>query len=69
VKFWWFVDSTRLGQEKRAVEAIALGEPWFKLDRWCFHEGKLAALGTITVEGQPYPIRLLYPDQFPEVPA
>lgn len=69
MKFWWFVDSTRLGQERRAVEAIAAGEPWFKLDRWCFHKGKLCAAGTITVEGQPYPVRLLYPDQFPEVPA
>ena len=69
MKFWWFADSARLGQEKRAVEAIATGEPWFKLERWCFHEGKLCALGTITVEGQPYPVRLLYPDQFPEVPA
>jgi hypothetical protein len=69
VKIWWLVDFARLGNEKRAVEAIALGEPWFKLDRWCFHEHKLAAFGTITVEGQPYPVRLLYPDQFPEVPA
>ena len=69
MKFWWLVDSTRLGQEKRTVEAIAVSESWFKLDRWCFHEGKLGALGTITVEGQAYPVRLLYPDQFPEVPA
>lgn len=69
MKFWWLADSNRFGHEKRLVEAIALGERWFKLDRWCFHEGKLGALGTITVEGQPYPIRLLYPDQFPEVPA
>jgi hypothetical protein len=65
VKLWWLVDFSRLGQEKRAVEAIALGEPWFKLDRWCFYEGNLAALGTILVEGNPYPVRLL----FPEVPA
>jgi hypothetical protein len=69
VKFWWFADSARLAQEKRAVEAIAAGASWFKLDRWCFHEGKLCASGAITVGGQPYPVRLLYPDQFPEVPA
>ncbi|MBS0234174.1 MAG: ThiF family adenylyltransferase [Proteobacteria bacterium] len=69
MKLWWLGDFARLGQEKRAVEAIALREPWFKLDRWCFREGKLAALGTIFVEGQPYPVLLLYPDQFPEVPA
>lgn len=69
MRFWWFVHSTRLGQERRAVEAIAADEPWFKLDRWCFHEGKFCAIGTITVEGQPYRVRLLYPDQFPDVPA
>lgn len=69
MKLWWLTDFARLGNEKRAVEAIAGGEPWFDLDQWCFHEGMLAVLGTIIVDGERYPIRLLYPDQFPDVPA
>lgn len=69
MKLWWLTGFARLAHEKRAVETIVAGEPWFELDRWCFHEAKLAALGTIIAHGVRYPVRLLYPDQFPEVPA
>ena len=69
MKFWWFADTARLADEKRAVEAIAATEPWFELDRWCFHAGHLTALGVIIAHGERYPVRLQYPDQFPDVPA
>jgi ThiF family len=69
LKFWWLVNSRRLGAERRGVECIAAEEGWFDLDRWCFHEGRLAAVGTIIAHDHRYPVRLVYPDQFPEVPA
>ena len=69
MKFWWLTDTHRLGAERRAVEALARDEGWFDLDRWCFHDGRLAAMGVIIAHGERYPVRLVYPDQFPEVPA
>lgn len=69
MKFWWLTDTPRLGAERRAVEALAAIEGWFELDRWRFHEGKLCAEGVIVAHAQRYAVRLVYPDQFPEVPA
>ena len=69
MKLWWLLDSRRLGIEKRAVEAIADRVHWFSLDRWTHDHGRLSAVGTITAHHHPYPIRLIYPDQFPLVPA
>ena len=68
MKVWFLADTCRLAQEKAAVEALVAAEDWFLLDRWKFHAGALAAVGTITVHGKQYPVRLMYPDQFPEVP-
>lgn len=69
MKFWWLTDTPRLGAERRAVEALAATEGWFELDAWRFHEGKLCAEGLIVAHAQRYAVRLVYPDQFPEVPA
>ncbi|MGK6313674.1 ThiF family adenylyltransferase [Neorhizobium sp. DT-125] len=69
MKFWWAIDSSRLGKERSAVEEVATSEGWFTLTRWCFHEGMFCAVGVIKAHGHDYPIRLVYPDQFPEVPA
>ena len=69
MKFWFLAESRRLAQEKRVVEELAASESWFELDRWGFHEDKLAATGAITAHGAQYPIRLVYPEQYPEVPA
>ena len=62
-------DSVRLGVEWRAVETLAREEGWFQLDRWFLHEGNLSAEGVISAHGHRYPVRLVYPDQFPQVPA
>lgn len=69
MKFWWLTDSPRLAAEKAAVDAAARDENWFELERWRFHEGRLSAEGILIAHGQRYPIRLVYPDQYPEVPA
>lgn len=69
MKFWWLIDTPRLGAERRVVETLATTEGWFELNRWRFHEGKLCAEGAIVAHGQRYFVRLVYPDQFPEVPA
>jgi sulfur-carrier protein adenylyltransferase/sulfurtransferase len=69
VKLWWLTDSRRFAQEKAALEALAAAEPWFELGRWAFVDGNLAAIGIITAPGVPHPVQLIYPDQFPDVPA
>lgn len=69
MKFWWLTNTPRLGAERRAVEMSAATDGWFELNRWRFHEGKLCAEGVIVAHAQRYAVRLVYPDQFPEVPA
>lgn len=69
MKFWWFADPQRLALEKQAVESIARDESWFEFTQWDFHELNLAASGVILSHGNRYPIKLIYPDQFPQVPA
>jgi hypothetical protein len=69
LKFWWLTDSRTLAAEKSAVEALGRDENWFKLERWRFHEGRFSAEGILTAHSQRYPVRLIYPDQYPEVPA
>lgn len=68
MKFWWLTDTSRLAKELVAVEET-VAEGWFRLDRWYLHEVRLAADGVITAHGVAYPVRLLYPDQYPSVPA
>lgn len=66
---WYETNLSRLRSEREAVEALASDEPWFGFDRWLFHEGRLCAQGVITAHGHAYPVRLVYPDPFPLVPA
>lgn len=69
MKLWWLSDFQRVASEIAAVARMATCETWFDLERWSIHEGKLAADGVITANQENYPVRLIYPDQFPEVPA
>ena len=69
MKVWWVVDSARLAAEKTAVEAVAGNQNWFELERWRVHENMVCAEGVLIAHGHRYPIRLVYPDQYPEVPA
>jgi len=67
VKWWFLADTARLGEEKAAVDALE--GSWFSLQRWTIAEGRFAAEGIIKAHGAKYPVRLVYPDQFPQVPA
>lgn len=69
MKFWWVTESARLAAEKSAVEAVASSENWFELGVWRFHQQMFCAEGVLIAHGHRYPIRLIYPDQYPEVPA
>ena len=69
MKLWWFSDSVRLAAERAAVEQLGTEQPWFELARWTIDAARLAAEGTIIAHGVSYPVRLVYPDQFPSVPA
>ena len=66
---WYQTNLSRLRSEREAVEALASEESWFHLERWLFREGRLCAEGVITAHGHEYRVRLVYPDQFPFVPA
>jgi len=69
VTFWLLTDTVRLAAEKAAVEALARQGGWFSLARWRLFEHRVCAEGVIQAHGCQYPVRLIYPDQFPEVPA
>lgn len=69
MKLWWLLDTARLAAEKQAVEKISLNEEWFSLDQWTLSQGRLCAEGRILAHGHVYQVRLIYPDQFPLVPA
>lgn len=68
MNLWWLTNFARVGKEKSAVEAVA-AEEWFTLNRWLIHDYRFAAEGVITAKGASYPVRLIYPDQFPSVPC
>ena len=68
MKLWWIVNSVRLASERAAVDQLP-GENWFRLERWLADEGRLAVDGVIIAHGREYPVRLIFPDQFPSVPA
>lgn len=69
MNLWWLEDIARVDAEKAAVEALAAQEPWFELTRWVFNAFRFSAEGEITAHGAAYPVRLIYPDHFPAVPA
>jgi len=66
---WFFRDTERLLREKAAVEALAAERGWFELHDWVLHEGLLTVDGAVVAHGVTYPIYLVYPNQFPSVPA
>lgn len=68
MSLWWLSDWPRLAMEKARVETLA-ADGWFSLTRWHVHQFRLAVEGVITAHGAPYPVRLVYPDLFPDVPA
>lgn len=66
---WWLSNFARVGAERTAVERLALDEGWFKLSTWRINAFRLSAEGVITAREHDYPVRLIYPDAFPSVPA
>ncbi len=68
MKFWWLTDFRRLAEERRAIDVLA-AEGWFALADWTLDGYRLAVNSVISARGAEYPVRLIYPDQFPLVPA
>lgn len=68
MKVWWLAGLGRLALEKSSVEGLAR-EDWFTLTRWTTNDFLLVVEGTIIAHGHEYAVRLVYPDQYPEVPA
>ena len=69
MRFWWYANHGRVASERRVVETLSHEEPWFQLNRWLLHEARLCAEGVINAHEHSYPVRLVYPDQFPLVPV
>ncbi len=69
MKLWWLTNFARVGTEKAAVEHLAATEGWFALSNWRINAFRFSVDGIITAHGVEYPVRLIYPDQFPLVPA
>lgn len=69
MKVWWLTNFARVAIEKSAVERLAAEERWFTLSQWRINEFRLSVEGDILAHGARYPVRLVYPDQFPSVPA
>lgn len=69
MKLWFLKDTQRVAKERAAVEQLASEAGWFSLQRWCLFEWRFCAEGVIRAHEADYPVRLIYPDQFPQVPA
>lgn len=69
MKFWWIANTSRLEQERDAVEALAKDVSWFKRFAWEIHRERLSVVCEIVAHNQSYAVRLVYPDRFPLVPA
>ena len=69
MKLWWLTDFARVDTEKTAVERLTQDEGWFTLCCWRLNAWRFSADGIITAHDIAYPVRLVYPDQFPLVPA
>lgn len=69
MKYWWAHNFARIAEEKETIEKLAATEGWFSIQKWHFHHGALSVLGSIQACGFDYPVRLVFPDQYPEVPA
>lgn len=69
MKFWYIDNSERVSIEKTAVDRLADEEGWLTLSSWRINTCRLSVDCIITIQGAEYPISLIYPDQFPLVPA
>jgi len=66
---WWCRNNARVRLEKESVAHLAGQEDWLTLGSWGVYGGRLALTASILVEGAEYPVRLVYPEYFPLVPA
>ncbi|MEP6899823.1 MAG: ThiF family adenylyltransferase [Rhodanobacter sp.] len=58
----------RVAHEKALIEALA-GEDWWTFGRWLMDGYRLAVEGIIHTRGATFPVRLVFPDQYPLVPC
>lgn len=68
MKPWWLTDYGRLASELASLATVR-DEGWFVGAHWHLHNELLAVVGVIVAHGVEYPVRLIFPDLFPLVPA
>ncbi|HAG79793.1 MAG TPA: thiamine biosynthesis protein ThiF, partial [Cyanobacteria bacterium UBA12227] len=67
MEIWFLRDMPRLSREREAIENLQDTESWLGGIHWII-EKQLCLNAVISVDGNEYPIRLVYPDFFPFVP-
>lgn len=65
---WWLADKMRLARELRGLAELA-EEGWLSLGAWSLEGLDLQVIVTIKAAGAEYPLRLVLPSFFPNVPA
>ena len=67
MNFWFLGDRERMLAEVNAVKRLAEGEEWLTETSWHATDGRLNCDAVITAHGHAYPVRLSYPDYFPDL--
>lgn len=65
--FWFLNDLPRLALERRAIEKLAAEAPWLTKVSWSLGP-RFTVEAVLELQGGQFPVRLTYPDQFPELP-
>lgn len=65
---WFFRDSSRLAQEREAVDALSKQVDWLVGAEWKL-EGELVLDAVIRAHGHDYQVRVSFPQLYPDAPA
>jgi hypothetical protein len=68
VTIWYLTNFSRLELERSAINELA-EQGWLRDSIWSIYDGHITVECTIVIDDQTFPIRLVYPNQFPQVPA
>lgn len=69
MKWWWGVEIERVQIEREAIATLNNTEDWFELQAWSIKGVQLTVEAVITTSGTRHAVRLVYPDQYPQVPC
>lgn len=65
---WFLEDFSRLNRERREIGQLLAEVDWLLDGDWLIDGNKLCLLASISAHGHQYPIKLVYPHNFPATP-